>query len=61
MRWSELDADAGTWTIPAERTKNGREHAAAAAGGLGHHRDGAAHGSPRSFVRRARRRLPRLG
>ena len=26
MRWSELDADAGTWTIPAERTKNGREH-----------------------------------
>jgi integrase len=26
MRWSELDADAGTWTIPAERTKNGCEH-----------------------------------
>jgi integrase len=26
MRWSELDADAGTWTIPAARAKNGREH-----------------------------------
>jgi integrase len=26
MAWSELDADAGTWTIPAERTKNGRAH-----------------------------------
>ena len=26
MQWSELDADAGTWTIPAERTKNKREH-----------------------------------
>jgi integrase len=26
IRWSELDADAGTWTIPVERTKNGCEH-----------------------------------
>jgi integrase len=26
MAWSELDADAGTWTIPAERAKNGRAH-----------------------------------
>jgi integrase len=26
MQWSELDADAGTWTIPAERVKNKREH-----------------------------------
>jgi integrase len=26
MRWNELNADAGTWTIPAERTKNGRAH-----------------------------------
>lgn len=26
MQWSELDLDAGTWTIPAERAKNGRSH-----------------------------------
>jgi integrase len=26
MAWSEIDLDAGTWTIPAARTKNGREH-----------------------------------
>jgi integrase len=26
MRWSELDADNGTWTLPAERSKNGRAH-----------------------------------
>jgi integrase len=26
MRWSEIDLDAGTWTIPKERTKNGRQH-----------------------------------
>jgi integrase len=26
MRWSELDLDAGTWTLPAERAKNGRAH-----------------------------------
>jgi integrase len=26
MRRSELDPKAGTWTIPAERAKNGREH-----------------------------------
>ncbi len=24
--WSELDTDAGLWTIPPERTKNGKEH-----------------------------------
>jgi integrase len=24
--WSEIDLDAGRWTIPAERVKNGREH-----------------------------------
>lgn len=24
MRWSELDLTAGTWTLPAERSKNGR-------------------------------------
>jgi integrase len=27
MRWSELDLDAGTWTLPAERSKNNRAHA----------------------------------
>jgi integrase len=26
MRWSELDLDAGTWTLPAERSKNHRAH-----------------------------------
>lgn len=26
MRWSQLDLDAATWTIPAELSKNGREH-----------------------------------
>jgi integrase len=26
MRWSELDFERGTWTIPAERVKNGRQH-----------------------------------
>jgi integrase len=26
MQWSELDIDAGAWTIPAERTKNKHEH-----------------------------------
>jgi integrase len=26
MRWSELDLERSTWTIPAERTKNGRPH-----------------------------------
>jgi integrase len=26
MRWSELDPDAGTWALPAERSKNGRSH-----------------------------------
>jgi integrase len=26
LRWSELDADAGTWTLAAERSKNGRAH-----------------------------------
>ncbi len=25
-RWSEMDLEAGIWTIPGERTKNGREH-----------------------------------
>jgi integrase len=25
-RWSEMDVDAGVWTIPAERMKAGREH-----------------------------------
>jgi integrase len=29
MRWSELDRDAGTWTLPAERAKNHRQHALA--------------------------------
>ena len=24
--WSEMDLDAGVWTVPAERTKMGREH-----------------------------------
>jgi integrase len=27
MRWSELDFERGTWVIPAERVKNGRQHA----------------------------------
>jgi integrase len=26
MRWSELDLDGGTWTLPKERSKNRREH-----------------------------------
>jgi integrase len=26
MRWSELDLDVGTWTLPAERSKNHRTH-----------------------------------
>lgn len=26
MRWSQLDLNAKTWTIPAELSKNGREH-----------------------------------
>ncbi|HJS88588.1 MAG TPA: tyrosine-type recombinase/integrase [Steroidobacteraceae bacterium] len=26
MRWDEIDTDAALWTIPAERSKNGREH-----------------------------------
>jgi integrase len=26
MTWDEVDRDGGTWTIPAERTKNGRAH-----------------------------------
>ena len=25
-RWSEIDLEAGTWTIPAERMKGGKEH-----------------------------------
>jgi integrase len=25
-RWDELDVDGGTWTVPASRTKTGREH-----------------------------------
>jgi integrase len=27
MRWSEFDLDAGAWTLPAERSKNHRQHA----------------------------------
>jgi integrase len=27
IAWSELDLDGGTWTLPAERSKNGRKHA----------------------------------
>jgi integrase len=26
MRWSEIDLDAGTWTLPADRSKNKRPH-----------------------------------
>jgi integrase len=26
MRWSEFDFDAGTWTLPKERSKNGKPH-----------------------------------
>jgi integrase len=26
MRWSELDAERGTWTLPSERSKNGKAH-----------------------------------
>jgi integrase len=29
MRWSELDLDADTWTLPAERSKNHRAHTVA--------------------------------
>ena len=56
MRWSELDLDARTWTLPAARSEEpSRAHAAAAAHGARHHRDRAAHGRARSAVRRARR------
>ena len=27
MRWSEIDLDKGLWTLPAERSKNGKQHA----------------------------------
>jgi integrase len=27
LRWSEVDLDAGVWTLPAERSKNHRAHA----------------------------------
>lgn len=26
LRWSEIDLDRGVWTLPAERSKNGRAH-----------------------------------
>ena len=26
MAWSEIDVERGTWTLPAERSKNGRKH-----------------------------------
>jgi integrase len=26
MRWTEIDTKTGTWVIPGDRTKNGREH-----------------------------------
>src|SRR5262249_36558019 len=26
IAWREIDLDRGTWTLPASRTKNGREH-----------------------------------
>lgn len=26
VRWDEIDVEAATWTVPAERTKSGREH-----------------------------------
>jgi integrase len=26
MRWSEVDARSGLWTLPAERVKNGKKH-----------------------------------
>src|SRR5207253_2807792 len=26
IRWSEIDLDARTWTIPGARAKNGKEH-----------------------------------
>ena len=26
VKWAEVDLDAGVWTLPAERTKNGRQH-----------------------------------
>jgi integrase len=29
LRWSELDLDAGTWTLPGERSKNHRSHTVA--------------------------------
>jgi integrase len=32
MRWREVDLDAMTWTIPAERAKNGRAHEVALTG-----------------------------
>jgi integrase len=29
MRWSEVDLERGVWTLPAERSKNGRSHTVA--------------------------------
>jgi len=31
-RWTEIDTDAGTWTVPGERMKGGREHRVALSG-----------------------------
>ena len=36
MKWSELDFEAGSWTLPAQRTKNARAHAIALTPSLVH-------------------------
>ena len=54
LRWSEIDTEAGTWTIPAARSKNGRAHTPAAdADGARDHRQWCRAWPPRSPVRLA--------
>jgi integrase len=55
MGWREIDFDAGTWTLPAERSKNGKDASiAAAADGARDHSERAASGDAGSPVRRSR-------
>ena len=54
MTWSELDLKRGTWTIPAARAKNHREHTLPLpALALEHHCIGAAGRRPRAVVQRS--------
>ena len=57
MRWSELDAEHGTWTLPGRAQQEWPgAYPAAAAGGVGHHQQRPAHGRPRSAFRGSRGR-----